>query len=339
MNPMRIGVVGPGLIWKSAHRPAIEALGDAIQIVALSATSDKTRREVEATYPGVPFFTDYHDLIGHPEVEYVLVLTPIALNAPVASAAVRAGKHVILEKPMARTLEEALALVAEAQAHGRKLWILEQDGYRRSWPAIRELLAAGEIGQVVSYERIWHSLFVSRGDPTRDGATLWRQQPEFILGTLFDGGHHAIAALSALFGAPQGLYASAVSLRQGFGEFDHELVLLEYASGVRGVLSHASYLSGARDGFIIRGTGGLLDFTRHQLLLVKNDGSERALPSHWEASHDDMWAALVQAHRTGGEPAYTAGCGLRELSILYAIHDSAHRHQRIDVAYAPGSAR
>ena len=84
VNKIRIGVVGPGLIWKRAHKPALDLVGERAIVTAFSASSEKTRREVEQAYPGVPFYADYHDLVASPEVDWVLVLTPIALNAPVA---------------------------------------------------------------------------------------------------------------------------------------------------------------------------------------------------------------------------------------------------------------
>lgn len=91
MSKTRIGVVGPGVIWKRAHRPSLDQYGEQVEIAAFSASSERTRREVEGTYPGVPFFADYHELVASPVVDWVLVLTPIALNALVALAALEAG--------------------------------------------------------------------------------------------------------------------------------------------------------------------------------------------------------------------------------------------------------
>jgi hypothetical protein len=66
------------------------------------------------------------------------------------------------------------------------------------------------------------------------GKMSWRRMPDFPLGTLFDGGHHQIAMLSTLFGAPQWVFASGVSLRPEFGEFDHVLMQFGYAGHLRG---------------------------------------------------------------------------------------------------------
>ncbi len=335
---MRIGVVGPGLIWKHAHRPAIEKLGDAVDVVAFCASSEKTRQEVAHEYPDKPFFFDYHELVQQPDLDAVLILTPIALNAPVALAALRANKSVLLEKPMARTLSEAEELVDEARNRDLNLWILEQDGYRATWQQVRTLLDAGEIGRAVSFERVWHRFFLPETSGDGSAGTEWRQQPDFILGTLYDGGHHAIAALSTLFGPPRSVYATSVSLRPGYGESDHETMILDYDQGPRGYFSHATYLSGARNYFIIRGTDGLLDVGREQLIVAHNDGTQRVIPLERSGAHDTMWRALLQAYRDGAQPAYTPECGLRELAILHGIYTSIQQEKRIDIPYPAGIA-
>jgi scyllo-inositol 2-dehydrogenase (NADP+) len=333
---MRIGVVGPGLIWKHAHQPAIDKLGDAVEVAAFCASSEKTRQEVIREYPDRPFFYDYHELVQQPDLDAVLVLTPISLNAPVALAALRANKSVLLEKPMARTLTEGEELAREARERGLDLWILEQDGYRTVWQQVRTLLDAGEIGRVVSFERVWHRFFVPESSDDGSAGTAWRQQPDFILGALYDGGHHAIAALSTLFGPPCSVYATSVSLRPGYGESDHETMILDYGQGLRGYFSHATYLSGARNYFIIRGTGGLLDVGREQLVVKQNDGAQRAIPLERGGAHDAMWRALLQAYRDETQPAYTPECGLRELAILHSIHASIQQGKRIDIHYPAG---
>jgi predicted dehydrogenase len=338
VTPMRIGVVGPGLIWKHAHRPAIEKLGDAVEVAAFSASSEKTRQEVADEYPDKPFFFDYQELVQQPDLDAVLILTPIALNAPVALAALRANKTVLLEKPMARTLSEAEELVDEARKRDLNLWILEQDGYRTVWQQVRALLDAGEIGRVVSFERVWHRFFLPETSGDGSAGTAWRQEPDFILGTLYDGGHHAIAALSTLFGSPRSVYATSVSLRPGYGESDHETMILDYGQDLHGYFSHATYLGGARNYFIIRGTDGLLDVGREQLVVEQNDGTQRFIPLERSGAHDTMWRAVLQAYRDGVQPAYTPECGLRELAILHGIYMSIQQEKRIDIPYPASMA-
>ncbi len=325
MNKIRIGVVGPGIIWKIAHKPALEAFGEQVEITAFSATSEKSRREVEQTYPGVPFYQDYHDLVAAPEVDWVLVLTPIALNAPVAMAALQAGKHVFLEKPMARSLDEAEALMRRADESHRRLFVLEQFVYPSYMDTVEQVIRSGEIGQVLMYDQVQSELYSAQSHD----ATTWRTQADFPLGRLFDGGHHPLSRLGRLFGEPQSVYALGRNLRPNYGEFDYILMLLEHANGVRGSFTWASVLTSRKDYFHIRGTEGILSLERGQTVIDLNDGSSRTIPHPREMHYAPMWRALMAAIAEGREPYYTKERALDTLKTLLAIQRSAQTGTKV----------
>lgn len=327
MNKIRIGVVGPGIIWKIAHRPALENFGEQVEITAFSASSEKTRREVEQTYPGVPFYSDYHELVTAPQVDWVLVLTPIALNAPVAQAALEAGKNVFLEKPMARSLAEGEALVRLADEIGRRLFVLEQFVYPGYVDTVEQVIRSGEIGEVLMYDQVQSELY----DAHSHDATPWRTQANFPLGRLFDGGHHPIARLGRLFGEPLSVYALGRNLRPNYGEYDHVLMLLEHANSVRGSFSWASVLSNRKDYFHIRGTQGILSLERGQTVIDLNDGSSRTIPHVRERDYLAMWRALMAAIAEGREPYYTKERALDTLKTLLAIQHSAQTGSKVTI--------
>ncbi len=333
MNPLRLGIVGPGLIFENAHRPVLDRMTDRASLVAFSARSDASRQKVARDYPDAAFFTDYHDLVRQPDVDAVVVLTPIALNAPVALAALQAGKHVMLEKPMARTLEEGRALVEAADAGGLQLLILEQVGYRPSNAALRALLRSGEIGDIIMYDRVQHSMY----DPGRHsargyGTTEWRIHPDFPLGTLFDGGHHSIAQLSRLFGVPTAVTASGEQLRPEYGEYDHVLMLFEYASGMRGMFSHSDHIGGGRNYFYVRGSEGVLSIERRRAALTNREGDEvQALDLDDADTYERMWRELVDCVQYGREPSYTKEDALGDLTTLLAIARSVEEGARVEV--------
>ena len=90
MDPIRLGIVGPGLIWENAHRPVLDAMVDRIVPVAFSATRDASRQKVARDYPHARYYSDYRELVAQPDLDAVLVMTPIALNYPVGMAALEA---------------------------------------------------------------------------------------------------------------------------------------------------------------------------------------------------------------------------------------------------------
>jgi predicted dehydrogenase len=205
MKPLRLGIVGPGLIWENSHRSVLDRMSDHFAISAFSASSERSRQKVARDYPEALFFRDYHELAASPAVDAVVVLTPIALNAPVAMAALRAGKDVFMEKPMARSAEEARELARVAREAGRRVFVLEQSAYR-PWGPVLDVLHSGEIGDLVMFDRTAHDLFDATDHPVRGyGTTDWRIHPEFPLGTLSTAATITSASLPACSAAARGI--------------------------------------------------------------------------------------------------------------------------------------
>ena len=328
MTKVRIGVVGPGIIWNIAHKPALEPFGEQVEITAFCASSEKTRREIEQAYPGVPFYADYNDLAAAPQVDWVLVLTPIALNAAVARAALEAGKDVFLEKPMARSLAEGQALVRLADETGRRLFVLEQVVYPSYIDTMEQVIRSGEIGEVLMYDRCRTSSMMR----TRHDATVWRTQADFPLGEAIRrraSSHRP--ARPPVRPADLSVYASGRNLRPHYGEFDHILMLFEHENGVRGSFGWGSVLSGRKDYFHIRGTQGILSLERGQTVVDLNDGSSRTIPHPRERDYVAMWRALMAALAEGREPYYTKERALQTLTTLLAIQHSAQTADKVTI--------
>ena len=92
MRPIRLGVIGLGLIWLRTHKPILEGWKAKFEPVAFCDISEERRAAVAQEFPGATVVADYQSLLQNPEVEVVLILTPLILNAPTALAALRAGK-------------------------------------------------------------------------------------------------------------------------------------------------------------------------------------------------------------------------------------------------------
>jgi len=104
---LRLGVVGPGLIWQGRHQPALDKLKNIFEVKAFLAFSERNKEKVSKDFPQASFDTNSKIFMDRPEIDAVMVLTPIHLNASVALQALNAGKDVFLEKPMAHDLQAA----------------------------------------------------------------------------------------------------------------------------------------------------------------------------------------------------------------------------------------
>lgn len=331
MPPIRLGVIGLGLIWLRAHQPILCNHPEAITPVALCDQSAERRTTAAADFPNAKIFADYGELLQLPDIDTVLVLTPIAFNAPIALAALEAGKHVIMEKPIACSIAEGQRLVETARRLGRRLFVLEQLGYRQAESILAEQLAAGVIGDLVLWERVQHLEADTAQGAMRYDSTPWRKEANFPLGTLFDGGIHLVAAHSKLFGTPTKVTATGRKLRQGYGDFDQVTMFFQYANGLTGVFSHSAYLPPAKNYFYLHGTTGAISVEPGRLVIEKAGQAAQVIELPAEHAYTNMWQALLAAYQSGEEPYYTAERALQDVAILEAVAGAIKVGQSTDV--------
>lgn len=327
MQEIRLGVIGLGLIWLRAHKPTLATLQGAPTPVALCDLSPERRATAASDFPPAQIIADYRALLQLEEINTVLVLTPIAYNAPIALAALEAGKDVIMEKPIARSIAEGQTLVETARRMGRRLFVLEQLAYRQAECILADQLAAGVIGDLLLWERVQHLEGDTAQGTLRYDSTPWRKEANFPLGTLFDGGIHLIAAHSKVFGPPAKVTATGRKLREGYGDFDQVTMFFEYSNGVTGLFSHSAYLPPIKNYFYLHGTNGTITVEPQRLLIEKAGQPAEVVTLPTEHAYTNMWQALLAAYQSGEEPYYSAKRALQDVAILEAVAQSIQSQQ------------
>jgi predicted dehydrogenase len=202
-------------------------------------------------------WTDLEPALADPAVDAVYIATPVFRHAPQSVAAMRAGRHVLCEKPMAMNLAEAREMVQTARQSGVKFGVAY---YRRFYPKLlraAELIRAGVIGQVVFAELTCHHWFTGA-----DGYRSWLIDPtQAGGGPLYDIASHRIDVLNFLFGRPARVSAHLANAVHRYAVEDAATVLIEYESGVRGLVDVRWNSKVARDECRILGTEGELNLT------------------------------------------------------------------------------
>lgn len=163
---MRFGLIGYGA-WGSHHAAAIVKAPGAT-LAAIACRGDASAGAAERDHPGVPVYRDYRDLLARADVDAVDVVVPNDLHAEIGVAALEYGKDVLLEKPMARTVEECDRLIAAARASGRVLSVGHEFRLSTQWGRIKALVDAGEIGEPM------YALVTLFRFPYRQGSGGWR---------------------------------------------------------------------------------------------------------------------------------------------------------------------
>lgn len=204
-EPLRIGVIGTGSI-SEMHLNAYAA-NPAAKIVAICDVNGKRAKDVADKYGADKTYTDYRELLANPEIDAVSICTWNNTHAPISIAALDAGKHVLVEKPLSRTVEEALAIEEAVRRSGKQL----QVGYvRRFDPNVRMLqrfIDAGDFGELY-YAKA--STIRRHGNPGGWFSDVERSGG----GPLIDIGVHVIDLCWYLMGRPKATTVSANTYRK-----------------------------------------------------------------------------------------------------------------------------
>jgi 1,5-anhydro-D-fructose reductase (1,5-anhydro-D-mannitol-forming) len=235
-----------------------------------------TRDPAKAAPPNTRAWTNLGEAVSETAVHAVYVATPVFLHAPQTIQALRAGKHVLCEKPMAMNEAEARSMLRTASETGKTLGVAY---YRRSYPKLqraRALLDAGAIGTPVFAELTCHDWFEGR-----DGSRAWLVDPvKAGGGPLFDIGSHRIDVLNFLFGQPQRVSGHLSNAVHHYAVEDNATVMIDYEDGVRGVVDVRWHSRVKRDECRIRGTEGEMDLTPLNGPELVYPGGRGHLPPH-----------------------------------------------------------
>lgn len=290
-KPVRVGLIGYGFAGRTFHAPLIGA----VEGLSLDAVVSRHPDAVRADLPGVGVRPTAEALLADEAIDLVVIATPNETHAPLARAALRAGKHVVVDKPFALDLGEARALVDLAGRTERLLCVFHNRRWDSDFLSVRAAIADGVIGRVTHFE--------SRIDRFRPQVRdRWRERDVPGGGIWFDLGPHLIDQALLLFGLPDRVVASLARQRDGALTDDWAHVVLLY--GERRVILHAGMLvAGGSARFVVHGTGGSLvkqaaDRQEAQLLagmrpgdagwgedadplvVYAGDGTARHLPAH-----------------------------------------------------------
>jgi predicted dehydrogenase len=193
MKPVRVGILGTGAIVREFHLPALMANARAC-VVAFGNLRPHSLEALSREYAIGKTYTDFERMAEDPEIDAVVNALPNYLHAPVTVTMLRAGKHVLCEKPMAMNVAEARAMVEAAQDAQRQLmigYVWRSETHVRS---LRDSIAAGEIGKVLRAKG--HSIVAARG-PSLESCRVRLEAAGG--GALADVGSHTIDAISFLF--------------------------------------------------------------------------------------------------------------------------------------------
>lgn len=240
-SEIRVGIVGFGFVSKTFHIPLLRAT-EGYEITAISSSRPA---DVLAELPDVEVIADPTALATHPDVDLVVIASPNDTHAPLAEAAMRAGRNVVVDKPFTLTVAQARHLAQVAKESDTLLSVFQNRRWDSDFLTVQEAIHHDQLGRVV--------LFENRLDRFRpEVRDRWRELPGPGSGLLYDLGPHLIDQTLVLFGIPDSVQATLAKQRDGSKTVDYFHLVLRYGEMVA-TLQAGSLVSGGSPRFVIHG--------------------------------------------------------------------------------------
>jgi len=349
---VKVGIIGSGF-EADIHAASFRILPDEAEVVAVaSPTPGKAERF--ARERGIPrFFTDYRAMLAEPDIEMVTVAAPNALHAPMTIDAAEAGKHVVCEKPLCLTLEEADRMIDACRRRGVLLLYAEELFFTPKYVKAKEMADQGAFGKVY---------LVKQSEKHFGPHAAWFWDVDRSGGGVFmDMGCHGIAFCWWFLGRPairrvlchMGTYVHADKTR---GE-DDSLCLLEFAGGAKGLVENSwARRGGMEDRIEVYGDGGITYADLHM---------GNALPTYSEHGYgyavekapgtkgwswpvfEELWNYgfpqemhhFARCVRGKESPQATGEDGRTVQEVLYAAYRSAGLGAMVDLPFRPAGVK
>ena len=250
---MKVGIIGIGIQAKNVHLPTLNSMEE-VEIVGIADINEERVKHISKQYGISNVYRDYCDLLNNDSIELVLICTPLQLHKKMAIDSAFAGKHILVEKPMATTVRDADEIKAAVKENDVKLCVLQN---YRLFPAIKDTKARigeGRIGEIISIHA--HMLDFS---PMGSGFSEWRIESQDGAGLIEDIGPHLIDIVLHLNESKiKQIYATGGSIGGNINLIDHAQIMIEFEDKSLATLD-LSWMTGAKEiALYIQGTGGLL---------------------------------------------------------------------------------
>lgn len=336
MEALRIGVIGAGDAAQGAHLPSF-AQNPKAEVVALADPDIKTAQKAAQKYGIAKVVEDHREILDDPSVAAVDICAPHHLHYPIAMDALNAGKHVIIEKPIAMNLGEADRMIGAAHELGLWLLVVLNQRFLPIHQKVRELIDDGRLGTpFLANAYITGDVMLRMNDAYHWKGTWDRAGG----GAFFDTGTHIVDLMHYWFGEPTAVNATLRRLvaKPENKADDNAAVTLEYGHDLIAslVVSYTVENEPWSEKKFIYGTGAdvaVISEAAVPMFLVENSS-----PQALEVEHDAGWWAwsidralrhLVDCIVAGTQPFVTAEDARAALKTILAAYRSAAEGRRV----------
>jgi predicted dehydrogenase len=331
-RPVRVAILSFAHLHAHGYAACLKANPDAELV--LIADDDAERGTAMAALYGVDYVPDYRDAVLRDDIDAVVICSENVRHKEMTIAAAEAGKHVLCEKPIATTVDDALAMIAACRDNNVKLQIAFPVRFNAATVGLKQAIDRGTIGDPL--------IIASRNPGTCPQS--WFVQPELSGGgAVIDHTVHVVDTLRWMLGVEvEEVYAEIDTRIYDFEADDTGLLMMKLSNGVPLSLD-TSWSRPANNpiwgGVMIDVVGekGVLslDAFRANIELIEIQGPSNTRIGVEPSGDPEMIDAFIQAVRTDGVAAPDGVDGLRAMEVALAAYESAKIHQPVAIRHAP----
>lgn len=314
-TPLRVGLVGYGLAGSVFHAPLIAAT-EGLVLDTVVTSNEERRDQARAEFPAVRFAASPDELWARAdELDLIVIASPNKTHVPLATAALKAGLPVVVDKPVAGTAAEARELAALAEERGLLLSVFQNRRWDNDFLTLRSLIADGELGEVQRFESRFE-----RWRPQPKGG--WRESgdPEEIGGLLYDLGSHVVDQALVLFGPAAQVYAESDVRRPGAAADDDTFLAITHTNGVRSHLYVSATTAQLGPRFRVLGSAaGYVKYGLDPQEAALREGARPSAQGPWGVEDEALWGRLG----SGESPLTGGGAPVRTLPGDYPAYYAA----------------
>lgn len=347
-----IGIIGFGRIG-AEHAGWLTCAKNARAVAVADATP---ARQAIARERGLAVYNDIPSLLADPKVQAVLVATPTAMHREHAAAALAAGKHVLVEKPMALNLAESRELVQQAKARNLVLSVFQNRRWDVDYLTVKDAVASGVFGRLINIESRLGQWASCVGPAAREYRPNWRNEASFGGGGLYDWGSHFVDQIWRLMwpAKPLRVYGQLRGNVWTRDCDDFARVVIDFDNGVCGMIEINTTSTLPLNRWRIDGTRGsaesphsaafdTAEWAKLSYVEAPESGpmtlqtpiTRRQLPvSSSGLTETQIWEAFADAVQGGGEPAIRVESVLCTMALLDAARESSRTGKAVDVQTA-----
>ncbi len=296
-----VGIVGYGPFGGMGYTHGLAATEtDGLHLAGICDTNAERRQAALADFPDVRAHTELESLGGDDNVGVVIVATPPVLHAPIALALLRAGKHVVVEKPMCLTAADADMLLSEAAAVHRTITVHQSRRWDGDYLALRRAIDAGTIGDVFNVETFVGSF----EHPCR----WWHSDEALSGGAVYDWGSHHIDWILQIFGGPPDSVRASSHKRvwRDVTNSDQIDVQMRWADGREARFIQSDVAAIRKPKFFVQGTAGTIAADYRPVVTDELVAGRGHVPTSWH--HAEVASTLRVAQ-------YEPGYGIVEMTL------------------------